>query len=100
MLPEKREDAETLEEGLSKMILAFSLIQFWVSDQGRHSDTDMTHTLEMAYKFKNQFTVAYLPWVNGTVESLHRTHAVSHFMRHVQAGYRCIQAELHLGPQY
>ncbi len=42
------------------------------------------------HRIKHFFTVAYSPWVNGTVESC---------MKHVQAAYRCLQSELKLGPQ-
>ena len=42
------------------------------------------------YKIKHHFTVAYSPWINGTVESC---------MKHIQAANCCPQSELTLGPQ-
>lgn len=63
---------------------------FLVSDQSSHFKNKVMHYLAEEHKIKYRFTVAYSPWVNGTVENL---------MRHIQSAYRALLSELKLAPQ-
>ena len=90
LIPAKCADADTAATEIAKWIRTFTIMRIWVSDQGSHFKNNVMKTLAEDHRIKHNFTVAYSPWVNGTVESC---------MKHVQAANRCLQSELKLGPQ-
>jgi len=85
----KAADGETASNSLANWIRTFTPMKFWVSDQGSHFKNSVMEHLAENHNIKHQFTVAYSPWVNGTVEIC---------MRQIQDAYRCIQSELKLAP--
>ncbi len=82
-------DAETCAAALARWIRTFGAMTHWVSDQGTHFKNQVMAALADAYCIAHKFTVAYSPWVNGTVEAVMRT---------VQASCRALLTDLKLGP--
>jgi len=83
-------DAETAASALSRWIRTFTAMSVWVSDQASHFKNKVMRSLGTLHNIQHKFTVAYSPWVNGTVESC---------MRVVLAACRALSSEMKLGPQ-
>ena len=64
----KQADSQTALSGLAIWIRVFTLMSLCVSDQGSHFKKRLMKELADAHNIKHKFTVAYSPWVNGTVE--------------------------------
>lgn len=62
----------------------------WVSDQGSHFKKQRMRLLAKEHRIRHNFTVAYSPWVNGTVENIER---------HICAACNALLTELKLAPQ-
>lgn len=45
---------------------------YWVSDQGSHFINELMESLAKDYNVVHKPTIAYSPWLNGTVERLNR----------------------------
>ena len=90
LIPARCGDADTAAAEIAEWIRTFTIMKMWVSDQRSHFKKNVMITRAEDHRIKHNFTVAYSPWVNGTVESC---------MEHVQAANRCLQPELKLGPQ-
>ena len=83
-------NAEHTTTVLAQWIRTFTAPRTWVSDQGSHFKNEVLRFLAKSHSIKHNFSVAYSPWANGTVESL---------MRPVLAATRAMLGELKLGPQ-
>lgn len=83
------DSAHTAQE-LSRWISVFTTMDMWISDQGAHFKNELLRELASAHRIRHNFTVAYSPWINGTVESCMRT---------IRAACTALRSEFHLGPQ-
>ena len=83
-------DAQHSASVLAKWTRVFTSPEIWVSDQGSHFKNELLNQLAHEHRISQNLTVAYSPWVNGTVASV---------MRSVLSTTRAILAELKLGPQ-
>ncbi len=90
LCPAASATADFAAQEIARWIRTFTVMQIWVGDQGSQFRNQVMKELAIEHRIKHNFTAAYSPWVNGTVESC---------MKHVQAAYRCLQSELQLGPQ-
>ena len=88
--PTEHADAKATAQEISRWIRTFTAMDFWVNDQGSHLTNELIKCLVDAYKIKHDFTIAYSPWVNGTVERVIRT---------VRSTCSSILSEMKLGPQ-
>ena len=86
----KAANAETSAQLLARWIRVFPVMETWVSDQGSHFKNKVMSQIAEQHQIKHAFTVAYSPWVNGTVESA---------MRHIRAAITALSSELKLGRQ-
>jgi transposase InsO family protein len=50
----------------------FGMPEVWISDQGTHFKNKVMKALAQRLKVDHQFSLAYCPWRNGTVERLNR----------------------------
>ncbi len=57
---------------IQNWICTFTVVDFWVSDQGSHFKNQFVHELSTKLKINHHFVVAYSPWANGTVERVVR----------------------------
>ena len=88
--PNVSADAEHAAEVLARWNRVFTTPSTWISDQGSHFKNEVMALLASTHRIKHNFSVAYSPWANGTVESLMRT---------VLSATRAMIAELNLAPQ-
>ena len=68
-------DEPTAEVAASAMLdwhSRFGSPQIWISDQGTHFKNQVMAELNRRLKTRQEFTVAYCPWTNGTVERVNR----------------------------
>ncbi len=66
------------QSNLRDWIRTFTTMKYWVSDQGSQFLKNVVmKKLAQEHNIRDLFTVAYSPWVNGTVEKLHEAHAGS-----------------------
>ena len=63
-------DAETTAEVLMKYFTTFVPVLTWFSDQGTHFKNEVMELLAKSLGAKHHFSTAYVPWSNGTVESV------------------------------
>ena len=71
-------------------IQTFTAMNVWVSDQSSHSKNCVMEDLAKHHRIKHTFTVAYYPWISGTVENA---------MKHVRAAVSVLFSEQKLGTQ-
>lgn len=90
LYPAATTDATHAAQKLHRWIRVFSPMQMWISDQGSHFKNEILANLSSVYRITHQFTVAYSPWINGTVEIC---------MKHIKAACAALRSELRLGPQ-
>ena len=83
-------DASTASSEIARWMRVFTVMDYWVSDQGTHFKNQVMDDLAKAQKIHHNFTVAYCPWINGTVEVC---------MRHIRAACTALLSEFRLGPQ-
>ena len=88
--PTTTADAEHTAKVLAHWTRVFTTPNIWVSDQGSHFKNEVLENLAKTHRIRHNFSVAYSPWVNGTVESL---------MRSILSATRAMIAELKLAPQ-
>ena len=88
--PTTSADSEHTAEVLARWNRVFTAPNVWVSDQGSHFKNAVLLNLAKTHRIRHNFTVAYSPWANGTVESL---------MRSILSATRAMIAELKLAPQ-
>lgn len=88
--PTTSADSEHTAEVLARWNRVFTTPSTWVSDQGSHFKNEVMKELSSTHRIQHNFSVAYSPWANGTVESL---------MRSVLSATRTMIAELKLAPQ-
>lgn len=72
ILPASADEAETVADALIRWIVAFSVVENWVSDRGTQVKNGMITLLRESKRFSHHFTFAYCPWSNGTVEVVFR----------------------------
>ena len=68
--PCKHANAETAANVLLEYFSTFTTVLQWFSDQGRHFQNELMEILATSLGAKNRFSTAYVPWSNGTVESV------------------------------
>jgi len=83
-------NSEHTAEVLARWNRVFTTPNIWISDQGSHFKNEVLHHLAKDHRIRHNFSVAYSPWANGTVESL---------MRSILSATRAMIAELKLAPQ-
>lgn len=83
-------DAETAANEISRWIKVFTAMQYWVSDQASHFKNQTMSILASVHRIKHELTVAYSPWINGSVERCKRT---------LREACTALLSELHIGPQ-
>lgn len=88
--PSPNADSEHAASVLARWTRTFTAPDVWVSDQGSHFKNQVLEHLAKTHRIRHNLTVAYSPWVNGTVESV---------MRSVLSAMRAMLTELKLGPQ-
>ena len=62
--------AETTVEVLVEYLTTFVPVLRWFSDQGPHFCNDVMKLLAATLGVRHRFSTAYVPWSNGTVESV------------------------------
>ena len=72
LIPCASANSETAARELSRWIHTFTAMFFWVSDQGSHFKNQVMEHLAKDHRIQHNFTVAYSPWTNGTVENVNR----------------------------
>lgn len=82
--------AEHAAETLSSLQRTFPAPIYWVSDQDPHFINKVLSNMASTFNIKYNPTVAYSPWVNGTIER---------FNRDIIAAFHSLLAELNLPPQ-
>lgn len=90
LCPSQMANSEHTAKELSRWIQTFTAMDCWVSDQGSHFKNMVLKGLAEDYKIRHHFTVAYSPWVNGTVENL---------MQHILACCQSLLSESKYAPQ-
>ncbi len=83
-------DAEQIASELNHWIRTFTLMNTCVSDQGSHFKNKVIQVLSHGFNINHHFTVAYSPWINGTVENV---------MQHILGCCKAMLAEFKLSPQ-
>ena len=78
-------NSETAAHEISRWIRTFTAMFYWVSDQGSHFKNQVMEHLAKDHNIHHNFTVAYSPWVNGTVENINR---------HIRAACTALMTEL------
>lgn len=81
LVSSKSADSETAAHSLAIWIRVFTFMLTWVCDQALHFKYEVLKILTNEHRMKHQFTMAYSPWVNVTVENC---------MKPVQAAYRSL----------
>lgn len=66
----KHADAETTAEVLLEYFTTFTPVLTWFSDQGTHFKNNVMELLAKSLGARHLFSTAYVPWSNGTVESV------------------------------
>ena len=82
--------SEVAAREISRWIHTFTPMYIWVSDQGSHFKNRVMQHLANEHHIRHNFTVAYSPWINGTVENVNR---------HIRAACTALLTELKLAPQ-
>lgn len=77
-------------EGLSRLQRTFTAPLYWVSDQGAQLFNASLESMARDFNIQQKPTVAYFPWVNGTVERLNRD---------ILAAMQAMPGELNMAPQ-
>lgn len=72
----------------AKLVQFFTAIDFWVADQVSHFKNEVMKSQAKGYRIKHRFTVAYSPWINGTMENC---------MRHILSACLALLSEFKLG---
>lgn len=88
--PTPTASSEHAAETLARWQRTFTAPVYWISDQGAHFINALMKTMADTYNIQHKPTVAYSPWVNGTIERINRD---------ILAAMRAMLAELKLGPQ-
>lgn len=88
--PTEAANEEKTASELARWIRVFTVMRYWISDQASYFKNQVMKHLADEHRVKHNFTVAYSPWVNGTVESC---------MKHIMSACRALQSELKMGPQ-
>lgn len=70
LVPTIKADAESAAVALAQWIRKFTVMDYWISDQGSHFKNKILEMLSTNHKIKHNFTIAYSTWINGTVERL------------------------------
>ncbi|KAH9089361.1 hypothetical protein LEN26_019240 [Aphanomyces euteiches] len=60
-------------EALQLWFATFGIVPVWMSDQGPHYKNEIMRELRRLYGSAHNFSPAYCPWVNGTVEVMMRS---------------------------
>ena len=68
LTPCKETTAEVTAEILIRWFSTFGVVTQWVSDRGSHFKNELVRLLREKLKSSHNFTLAYCPWSNGTVE--------------------------------
>jgi len=66
----KSANAETTAQVLLEYFTTFVPVLQWFSDQGTHFKNEVMERLASSLGAKQRFSTAYVPWSNGTVESV------------------------------
>ena len=66
----EKADAETTAEVLMEYFTTFVPVLSWFSDQGTHFKNEVIEILANSLGVKHNFSTPYVPWSNGTVESV------------------------------
>ncbi|KAE9028490.1 hypothetical protein PR003_g12363 [Phytophthora rubi] len=65
-------DSRVTTEALLAWHSRFGIPPQWVSDQGTHFKNDVVAELSRRLRTQQEFTPAYCPWINGSVERVNR----------------------------
>lgn len=65
-------DAETAASTLLEYFTTFVPVLQWISDQGPHFANKVMELLASSHEAKHRFSTPYVPWSNGTIESVCR----------------------------
>lgn len=90
LCPSPFANSEHTAHELARWIQTFTAMDIWVSDQGSHFKNSVLKRLAEDFKIRHHFTVAYSPWVNGTVENL---------MQHILSCSQSLLSENKMAPQ-
>lgn len=90
LVPSPVANSEHTAEVLARWNRGFTSPSIWVSDQGSQFKNGLLKYFASTYRIRHSLTVAYFPWVNGTIESL---------MRSILSVLRGVLAEAGIGPQ-
>ncbi len=66
----EKTDAETTAELLVEYFTTFVPVLSWFSDQGTHFKNEVMKILARPTRANHNFSTPYVPWSNGTVESV------------------------------
>jgi len=65
-------DGENVRKSIMDWISTFTVMDYWISDQGSHFKNKVAEKLSEDLKINHHFVTAYSPWANGTVERVMR----------------------------
>lgn len=86
-----RADAESDAAVLQEYLATFLPILKWFSDQGPHFYNDAMKPIAIALGVHHDFSAAYVPWLNGTVEAVFKE--VLRIMRAVSSEFQILETE-------
>ena len=65
-------DSTTTVDALLAWHSRFGILSMWVSDNGSHFKNEVVAELSRRLKTHQRFTIAYSPWINGSIERINR----------------------------
>ena len=68
LIPSKEASSEVVADSLILWFSSFGVVSDWVSDRGTHFKNELIRSLRKQMKSGHHFTLAYCPWLNGTVD--------------------------------
>jgi Integrase zinc binding domain len=66
--PCEHANAANTVDALTTFFAAFGVSTTWILDQGSHLKNSLVEGLRQTLRWRHQFSLAYTPWSNGTVE--------------------------------
>lgn len=75
----KSESVEKTDSTLLEYLSTFAPVHDWLVDKGLQFQNEMFEVLPTAFRYKHQFSTAYVSWLNGTFDFLQKQ--VSRVMR-------------------
>lgn len=89
LTPTAKYNSEFATTTLARLIRTYTAMTTWGSDQRSHFKNEIMESLSRDYQMSRNFTVAYSPWIKGTVEAVNCN---------IMAACQALTTEEKLGP--